>query len=107
MPIISTTYLTLKPNSPPTALMPQMILVCPKGSATGIVCKRYVYLQKIQLVEECGRLRAVHNLSLCRAARALGINHTLLIRLTAKLPALNATCGKLQEKRRQRACRPA
>ena len=97
MLIIPTTYLTHKPNVPPTALMPWTILVRPKGGTTGIVCKQYVHLQKIQLVEECRRLRAVHNLSPHGAARALGVNHTLLIRWTAKLPALKARHGKLQK----------
>ena len=93
MPIIPTTYLTLKPNVPPTA-MPQTILVCPKGSATGVVCKRYAHLQKIQLMEKCGRLQAVHSIFLCGAARALGVNHTLLIRWMAKLPVMKALLGK-------------
>ena len=97
MPIIPTTYLTHKPNIPPPALMPQTILVCPKSGATGVICKRYAHLQKIQLLEECGRLQAVHNLSLRGAARLLGVNHALLIRWTAKLPALKATHGKLQK----------
>jgi hypothetical protein len=97
MPIIPTTYLTHKPNVPPTALMPWTILVRPKGGTTGIVCKRYVHLQKIQLVEECRRLRAVHNLSLHGAVSVLGVNHTILIRWTAKLPALKATRGRLQQ----------
>ena len=77
--------------------MPQTILVCPKGGATRVVCKRYAHLQKIQLVEECGRLRAVHNLSLRGAARVLGVNHALLIRWMAKLPVLKAMHGKLQK----------
>ena len=78
--IIPTTYLTHKPNIPPTTLMPRTILVCLKGGATGIVRKRYAHLHKIQLMEECGQLRAVHNLSLRGAARVLGVNHALLIR---------------------------
>ena len=77
--------------------MPRTILVCPKGGATDVVCKQYVHLQKIQLVEECGRLRAVHNLSLRGAARVLGVNHALLIRWMAKLPALKGTRGKLRK----------
>jgi hypothetical protein len=77
--------------------MPRTILVRPKGSATGIVRKGYAHLQKIQLVEECGRLRAVHNLSLRGAERVLGVNHALLIRWTAKLPALKATYGKIRK----------
>ncbi len=64
---------------------------------TGIVRKQYTHLQKIQPVEECVQLRAVHNLSLRGAVRVLGINHALLIRWTAKLPALKATHGKLQK----------
>ncbi len=80
MPIIPTTYLTNKPNIPLTALMPQTILVRLKGGASGGVRKQYTHLHKIQLVEECGRLWAVHNLSLCIAARVLGVNHALLIR---------------------------
>ena len=64
---------------------------------TGVVCKQYAHLHKIQLVEECRRLRAVHNLSLRGAVRVLGVNHTLLIRWMAKLPALQATRGKLQK----------
>ena len=97
MPIIPTTYLTNKPNIPLTTLMPRTILVRPKGGTSGVVCKRYAHLQKIQLVDECGRLRAVHNLSLRRAARVLGVNHALLIRWTAKLPALKAAGGKLRK----------
>ena len=46
---------------------------------------------------ECGRLRAVHKLSLRGAARVVGVNHTLIIRWTAKLPALKAIRGKLQK----------
>ena len=80
MPINPTTYLTHKPNISPTTLMPRTIFVLPKGGATGIIRKQYVHLQKIQLVEECRRLQAVHNLFLRRAARVLGVNHALLIR---------------------------
>ena len=94
--IIPTTYLTDKPNIPPTTLMPRTILVCPKGGVTGVVRKQYAHLHKIQLVEECGRLRAVHNLSLRGAVRVLDVNHALLIRWTAKLPALMVTRGKLR-----------
>ena len=39
----------------------------------------------------------MHNLSLRGAARLLGVNHALLIRWTAKLPALKATHGKLRK----------
>jgi hypothetical protein len=94
MPIIPTTYLTHKPNIPPTALMPQMNLVCRKGGATDVVHKRYAHLHKIQLMEECGWLQVVHNLSLRGAVRVLGVNHPLLIRWMAKLPALKAVRGK-------------
>ena len=69
-------------------------LLCPKGGTTGIVCKPYTHLHKIQLVKECARLRLVHNLSLRGAARALGVNHTLLIRWKAKLSALKVAHGK-------------
>ena len=92
--IIPTTYLTNKPNIPFTAFMPQTILVRPNDGATGVIRKRYAHLHKIQLVEECGRLRAVHNLSLHGAVRVLGVNHALLIRWTAKLPALKVAHGK-------------
>ena len=69
--IIPTQYLTLKPNILPIAAMPQRILVHPKGGANGVVCKCYVYLHKIQLVEECARLRSVHYLSLGRPAQKM------------------------------------
>ena len=97
VPVIPTTYLTHKPNIPPPALMPQTILVCPKGGTAGIVRKQYTHLQKIQLMEECRRLWAVHNLSLRGAARVLGINHILLIRWMAKVPALKVVRGKQQK----------
>ena len=94
MPIIPTTYLTHKPNIPLTTLMPRTILVRPKGGASGVFRKQYAHLQKIQPVEECVQLRAVHNLSLRGAVRVLGVNHPLLIRWMAKLPALKAVRGK-------------
>jgi hypothetical protein len=74
--------------------MPQTMLVCPKGGATGVVCKCYGHLQKIQLVEECVLLRLEHNLSLCRAARALIVPHSLLINPKSTLPALKVVYGK-------------
>ena len=95
--IIPTTYLTNKPNISLTALMPRTILVRPKGGASGMVHKQYMHLHKIHLIEECERLRAVHNPSLHGAARVLGVNHTLLIRWTTKLPALQAARGKLRQ----------
>ena len=97
VPIIPTTYLTNKPNISLTTLMPRTILVCPKGGASGVVCKQYPHLHKIQLVGECGRLRAVHNLSLHGAARVVGVNHALIIRWMAKLPALKVMHGKLRK----------
>ena len=97
VPIIPTTYLTHKPNIPPTALMPRTILVRPKGGVTCVVRKQYAHLQKIKLMEECRLLWAVHNLSLSGAVRVFGVNHTLLIRWTANLPALKATQGKLRK----------
>ena len=39
----------------------------------------------------------MHNHSLCKVARMLGVNHALLIRWTAKLPVLKATRGKLRK----------
>ena len=37
----------------------------------------------------------MHNLSLRRAVKVVGVNHALIIRWTAKLPALKAMRGKL------------
>jgi hypothetical protein len=74
--------------------MSQTILLHPKGGSTGVVCKCYVHLHKIKLMEECMWLRPVHILSLCGAARALGIPHSLLIKWKATLLALQAAHGK-------------
>jgi hypothetical protein len=74
--------------------MPRTILARPPGGATGRVRKRYAVRQKLQLLEECNRLRRVENLSLRGAAAAMGIPHTILIRWKKAHPRLTASLGR-------------
>jgi hypothetical protein len=70
--------------------MPRTILVRPPGGATGRVRRWYAVRQKLQLLEECNRLRRVENLSLRGAAAAMSNPHTILVRWTKARPRLIA-----------------
>ena len=74
--------------------MPRTIFVRPPGGATGRVRRQYAVCQKLQLLEECNRLRRVENLSLRGAAAAMCIPHTVLVRWTKARPRLIASLGK-------------
>ena len=76
--------------------MPRTILVRPPGGATGRVRRRYAVRQKLQLLEECNRLRRVENLSLRGAAAAMSIPHTVLVRWTKARPRLIASLGRMK-----------
>ena len=76
--------------------MPRTILVRPPGGATGRVRRRYAVRQKLQLLEECNRLRRVENLSLRGAAAAMSIPHTVLVRWTKVRPRLIASLGRMK-----------
>jgi hypothetical protein len=74
--------------------MPHTILARLPGGATGRVRKQYAVRQKLQLLEECNRLRQVENLSLRGAAAAMGIPHTILVRWKKAHPRLTASLGR-------------
>jgi hypothetical protein len=76
--------------------MPRTILVRPPGGATGRVRRRYAVCQKLQLLEECNRLRRVENLSLRGAAAAMIIPHTVLVRWTKARPRQIASLGRMK-----------
>ena len=76
--------------------MPRTILVRPPGGATGRVRRRYAIRQKLQLLEECNRLRRVENLSLWGAAATMSIPHTVLVRWTKARPRLIASLGRMK-----------
>jgi hypothetical protein len=65
--------------------------------ATGRVCMWYAVRQKLQLLEECNRLRRVENPSLRGAAAAINIPHTVLVRWTKARPRLTASLGTRQK----------
>ena len=69
--------------------MPRTILVRPPGGSTGRVRRRYAVRQKLQLLEECNRLRRLENLSLRGNATVMSIPHTILI---ASLGRQKAIC---------------
>jgi hypothetical protein len=73
--------------------MPRTILVRPPGGATGRVRRRYAVRQKLQLLEECNKLRREENFSLRGAAAAMSIPHTVLVRWTKARPRLIASLG--------------
>ena len=73
--------------------MPRTILVRPPGGTTGRVRRRYAVCQKLQLLEECNRLRGLENLSLRGAAAAMSIPHTVLVRWHKARPRLIASLG--------------
>jgi hypothetical protein len=70
--------------------MPQTIIVCLPGGASGKVQQRYAVVQKLLLLEECDCLRQVHGLSLRGAAVELGVPVCLLLKWTKELPKLQA-----------------
>ena len=76
--------------------MPRTILVRPPGGATGRVSRRYAIRQKLQLFEECNRLRRVENLSLRGTAAVMSIPHTVLVRWTKARPGLIASLGRMK-----------
>ena len=76
--------------------MPRSLLVLPKGGVTGKVRRRYAIRQKLQLLEECNRLRRVENLSLWGAAATMSIPHTFLVRWTKARPRLIASLGRMK-----------
>jgi hypothetical protein len=76
--------------------MPRTILVRLPGGATGRVRRQYAVRQKLQLLEECNRLRRVENLSLRGAAAAMSTPHTVLVRWTKARPRLIASLGRMK-----------
>jgi hypothetical protein len=76
--------------------MPRTILVRPPGGATVRVRRRYAVRQKLQLLEECNKLRREENLSLRGAAAAMSIPHTVLVRWTKARPRLIASLGRMK-----------
>ena len=76
--------------------MPRTILVRPPGGATGRVCRRYAVRQKLQLLEECNRLRQVVNLSFQGAATVMSIPHTILVKWTKARPRLIASLVRMK-----------
>ena len=91
--IIPIPYLTLKPNILPIAIMPRTIFCVQREAPLALFANPTRTYTRFSLWK-CARLRLVHNLSLRGAARALGVNHTLLIRWKAKLSALKVAHGK-------------
>jgi len=75
--------------------MPRTILVRPPGGATGRVSRRYAIRQKLQLFDECNRLRRVENLSLRGTAAVMSFPHTVLVRWTKARPGLIASLGRM------------
>ena len=66
--------------------MPQTLLVCPRGGATGKVWKWYAIIEKIMLLAEVKRIHQEGNLSLQGAAAEIGVHQSLLVKWTKELP---------------------
>ena len=71
-------------------VMPWMLLVCPRGGATGKVWKWYAIIEKIMLLDEVKQIHWEGNLSLQGAAAEIRVNHCLLVKWMKELPKLQA-----------------
>jgi hypothetical protein len=63
--------------------MPQSIILCPSGGASGIKRRRYTVREKIVITAKICRIKQETNVSYRQAASSIGVSHTFVIRCHA------------------------
>ena len=70
-----------------------------RGGKSGIIRKRYSVLEKLQLLNECGKLQRECNMTARSAALEMGIHHTLLVRWRDETNLENMIRGNKKNKK--------